>query len=350
MFNPINPFISRHTDYSMQLGQEGAKNIKEKVIAHRDNFFRIMVNRYMELLPSLIKYRVISSPDYKVNIDFLRMEVGLRQGYTMIVGDDGTGTIRLLGFTQNFLNTNQNNIYWTYTKRLTEQDIQFFTKDKRSPNHVPMKQILYNYDDGNFIAVYNKPLVFNSDYEIIIHYVEELAEIITSRFSLSMQMKLETIIRSEPNNEDPNKIINDIYNGAPYIVTSMDFDSDNIIKFDNTNAASNMVELKREYQNRLSELNNILGINTVGVEKNSGVSDEEVNSNNGYVSSNANIYLQARKQAFDLLKQVLNVNITPVFNDTIVSQLNLLNQVNQTGEGSDGNGEIHPNPNGLPSE
>ncbi len=320
-------------DRSMQLEQEGARNIKEKVVAHRDNFSRIMLARYNEILPNLIKYDIKETNGYSVDINFIRMEVGLRLGYIMVIGLCNDGVYRLLGYTLNKYNTNNLNYYFNYGYRLKKNDIIFTIPKKKIIKFAPMKQITNDYLDGNFICVYNKPVYLVSDYSIIQYYVEELAEIVASRFSLSMQAKINTVIKGEPGTEDTNKIINDIYNGAPFITTSMDFDSDNVFKMDSTNVANNMVELKREYQNSLSELNNILGIDTVGVEKNSGVSDEEVNSNNGYVSSNANIYLSARRQSFNLLKKVTGIDIVPMFNDKIVSQNNLLKQVNDDGKG-----------------
>ena len=59
---------------------------------------------------------------------------------------------------------------------------------------------------------------------------------------------------------------------------------------------SALPELKREYQNNIAELNNILGLSSLAVDKESGVSQTEAQSNKAYQKANANIYLQARNE------------------------------------------------------
>lgn len=329
----------------MGLKDQFTEDIKQKIINHRNNFVQIFSRRYFELLPELITYRYDEKFKDKINIDFLKMEIGLRMGYAMIVGECSDGVIRLMGWTQQFINTNQNNFFYNFGVPLKKAAINFLIPKQLQPKNC---QQITRYNDGNFIVVYNKPVTFNSDYIIIGHYLEEIAEIVASRFSISMQIKIATIFKGEPNSVDVAKIANDLYNGAPYVQVSKFFDEDNILKIDNSSLANSLVELKREYQNRLSELNNILGINSNGVEKNSGVSSDEVNSNNGYVVSNANIYMEARKQVFEVLNRKYNVDITPIFNDSIASQLRLIATVEEGGNLI--NGKENDNSNGLLSK
>src|SRR5699024_7699304 len=109
-----------------------------------------------------------------------------------------------------------------------------------------------------------------------------------------MQVKITTLFLGEPNDETLNPIIADVYNGNTYILWSKLFDpEEQSYHMDNDNIAQNFQELKREYQNKISELNNMLGINSLAVEKSSGVSDSEAKSNRAYTTSTANIYLDA---------------------------------------------------------
>src|SRR5699024_4314974 len=119
-------------------------------------------------------------------------------------------------------------------------------------------------------------LNYISDSEVIHHYTMELAELVLSRYSISMQAKINTFFMGESNDSTINQIIDDLYNGSPYIKVNHLFDpKDNIFTIQNENLATNFQELKREYQNKISELNNMLGINSLAVEKSSGVSDTE---------------------------------------------------------------------------
>src|SRR5699024_12147267 len=117
-------------------------------------------------------------------------------------------------------------------------------------------------------------------------YIDELAEIVLSRYSISMQVKITTLFLGEPNDETLNQIISDVYNGNPYIRGSKLFDTEEqIYHMDNDNIEQNFQEIKREYQNKISELHNMIGINSLAVEKSSIISDTESISNSAYTTS-----------------------------------------------------------------
>ena len=78
--------------------------------------------------------------------------------------------------------------------------------------------------------------------------------------------------------------------------------------------------MKREYQNKISELNNAIGINSLAVEKESGVSDEEAKSNRGYTTSNANINLDGRNHGLKKLNKRYNLQLEAVYNDQVASE------------------------------
>ena len=198
-----------------------------------------------------------------------------------------------------------------------------------------------SYDDGcqtgNFVVLRNKLVNYVNDREIINHYVDELAEIVLSRYSISMQVKISTIFLGEPNDESINQVIENLYNGMPYIKGSLLFDPhEQIYHVDNAGMAQNFQELKREYQNKISELNNMLGINSLAVEKSSGVSDEEAKSNRGYTTSNANIQLDGRNSGLKRLNKRYNLNLEAVYNDEVASELQELHEEIDLKEGETG--------------
>src|SRR5699024_11971987 len=102
-----------------------------------------------------------------------------------------------------------------------------------SINYVITEHLQLNYykeisnDDecktGKFIVLRNKTLNYVSDYNILDHYIDELAEIVLSRYSISMQVKITTLFLGEPNDETLNQIISDVYNGNQYIRCSQWF-------------------------------------------------------------------------------------------------------------------------------
>lgn len=304
------------TDYPISIDKELNKTLKEKIVLHRNRFIKLFKARYLEMLPSLIKYKNHQT----VSVDFMKVEVALRNGYDIAIGETSDNRIQVLGFvTSKQTSTNPADL-WS-TNLLRHGDINFVIPETKQLKWYKEISHLDGYKEGNFVVLRNKTLNYIPDYTILDHYVDELAEIVLSRFSISMQVKITTLFLGEPNDETLNQIISDVYNGNPYIKGSKLFDPDEqIYHMKNEGIAQNFQELKREYQNKISELNNMLGMNSLAVEKSSGVSDEEAKSNRAYTTSNANIYLDARNHGLQKLNKRYGLKIEALYNDEVVSE------------------------------
>lgn len=303
-------------EFLQGINKELNNELKEKVVLHRDNFFRLFVARYREMLPSLIKYK----NGHQTAVDFLKVEIALRNGFDVVIGRTSKNNIQVLGYVNTKM-TNGNPEYLFASNTLSEKDIHFVI-----PEHLRLpyyKEITYHDSckTGDFVVLRNKTIQYVNDFEILDHYAKELAEIVMSRYSISMQVKITTLFLGTPGDESINQIISDIYNGNPYIKGSKLFDPDDqIYHLNNENIAQNFQELKREYQNKISELNNMLGLNSLAVEKSSGVSDTEANSNRAYTTSNANVYLDARNNALKKLNKRFDLKIVSMYNDEVLSE------------------------------
>lgn len=303
-------------DYQQSIDQELNKTLKQKVVQHKQRFIQLFKARYLEMMPSLIKYK----NDQSVSIDFLKVEIALRNGYDVVIGETKNRNIQVIGYATT-KQTKENPADLFSSQSMRHGDITFII-----PEHLQLKYYkeISNDDEcqsGNFVVLRNKTVQYISDYAILDHYVDELAEIVLSRYSISMQVKITTLFLGEPNDETLNQIISDVYNGNPYIKGSKLFDPDEqIYHMKNEWIAQNFQELKREYQNKISELNTMLGINSLAVEKSSGVSDEEAKSNRGYTTSNANIYLDARNHGLKKLNKRYQLKIEALYNDEVTSE------------------------------
>lgn len=308
--------MSSLPDKSPGLKIELSEDIKEKVIQDRNQFRQLFVGRYMELLPSLISYTGLPP-----SIDPYYLELLLRTGYDVVIGEDKASRLQVLGYVIDgddgaFLERKSR------LKRHTEKDIHFFIPKKD-------RQTLYtelSFTDGckigNFAILRNKPINLVSDYAILNLYADELAEISNSRFSLAIQSKASTFFVGEKGDETINQLVSDLYNGSPYVKVTKYFDpKEQIVKLDRGDISSLMENLKKEYQNKLSELNSMLGITTLAVEKESGVSETEANGNNNYSKANSNIYLAGREEGLRKLNLHYALSIQPVFNDAVRSEL-----------------------------
>jgi|SRR5699024_1459942 len=313
--------------------EEQSQDLKLRVVNHKKRFVKLFYGRYKEMLPSLIVYKN-SEP---TSVDFLKTEVALRNNYDVVIGQTKQGKIMIMGFiTDHQSSENPNNLL--ANNPLKKEDIQFIIPSTSIPDN--MEEISYVDDcqTGDFVVLRNKTLNYINDNEVIQHYTTELSEIVLSRYSVSMQAKINTFFMSEANDETINQIVTDLYNGSPFIKVTKLFDpQDNIHTIENEHMASNFVELKREYQNKISELNNMLGINSLAVEKSSGVSDTEAKSNRSYTTSNANIYLQARNEPLEKLNKRFGLSLEAIYNDQVASEFG---QVAYSTEGEQPNEEI----------
>lgn len=298
------------------------EKIKMRMTTHRNAIYSFFKNRYREFLPLVIGYENLND----TRIDPIQLEIWLRQGYGVAVGETTRG-IMILGTVPR-----QSQIYTLGTNYsvspLTSKDVNYFISKKI---RVKNKEITYHdgFQSGNMVVIYNKPYQLTNDFEIIDLYAERIAEISLSRFSIYMQAKISTVIRGEVDDEDVEKITSDLYNGAPFIETTMMFDPDESILSINSSqeVISALPELKREYQNNIAELNNILGLTALGVDKASGVSDIEAQSNKAYQKANSNVYLKSRNEKLKLLNEKFGLNMKAEYADEIAADLSSLEKV-----------------------
>lgn len=307
------------------------EDISRRVIEHRNRFRRLIFNRFVEFLPLLINY----TDRDKTAIDFIQLETALRSGYQVVVGKARNDQIMILGYIQGQYYKSSNdyfkNFNFNFERRLNEKDITFVIPEYLRPTQALEIQNYDNCTSGDFIVLRNKPVTLNNDYLIIEHYCDELAEIILSRFSLIMQSKFSKIFISDINDETVNQFITKLFNGSPYIKIDGYLDpEEDIIDLGSTHITTALTEMKREYQNKISELCNFLGINSLAVDKESGVSDTEANSNRSFTTANSSIYLRGR-EPFDMLNKRFskdgryNFNIKAYYDDEAVSSMDIMN-------------------------
>lgn len=308
----------------MTIEQSFTEKITDKISNHRNRFYNILFSRYAELLPLVISYEHTDTS--KVSIDKINLEIMLRQGYAVVIGELTTGVIGILGYIDNKREQYQyNTIYFNNVPR-TSKDINFIISDLlKKPEY---REITPYNKNGNFVVLNNKPLAFVNDFEIVNHYTTELTEIVVSRFSIIMQSKINTFLRDEFNSDDMENVASSLYNGQPWIKTSTKFDvNDHIVNISNVAFVSALSELKRTYQNILSELNSMLGLNSLGVDKESGVSKTEAESNRSFKKSNENIYLRGRNEPLTLLNEKYGTNIQAEYVDSMVSEISSLEKL-----------------------
>lgn len=295
---------SNYIDYD-RVGEDITGELSKKVVKHRNTFYHFFISRYLEGLANLFYYNI--KP-----FDKASLEIALREGYGVAVGLNKFDQLQVLGYINNNQFAFNRPDLLLKPRRYVGSDINFTIPDELLPERAKTKNYLeiWQYDGGatgDFVVFWNKQINLTNDYEIVEHYASELAEIVASRFSLIIQAKAQTVLAGDPDDQTLNQMISAIYNGNPFVRLARTFDiDDHLIQIDNSNLASDLQQLKAEYQTKIAELNSLFGINILSVEKESGVTSSEANGNLGYVSMNANIWLESRQKALDLLNARFN--------------------------------------------
>ena len=306
-------------DYD-RLGENLSTDLSKKVVDHRNRFYHFFINRYLEGLANLFYYNI--KP-----FDKATLEIALREGYGVAVGVNKFNQLQVLGYINNNQFAYNRPDLLLKPRRYTGSDINFVIPDELLPERARSKNFLeiWQWDNGqtgDFVVFWNKQINLTNDFEIIEHYASELAEIVASRFSLIMQAKVQTILTGDVGDETLNQMISAIYNGNPFVKLARTFDvDDHLIQINNADLANDLAELKTEYQNKIAELNSLFGINVLSVEKESGVSASESNGNLGFVNMNANIWLESRQKALNLLNERFHKNYSVSIDNTGVAML-----------------------------
>ena len=297
------------------------EDIKMKCINMRNNFYRLFLMSYTEQLTNVIKYEHTSSA--LKSIDWLKVEMALRSNYQVVIGQNRLGQLNFLGFAYNRQGvSNPTNFFMNH--ELTYDDIHFIVPPYLIPKREGFKEITHldKGMTGNFIVLRNKSIDLTNDMLTLKHYASTMAEIQSSRYSLIMQSKVMTFFKGSPNNETLNQVISDLYNGSPWVKTTKAFNEDSIVTMDNSNLANNLSELKREWGNQLNELNSFMGVDTLGIDKESGVSNREAMSGNPFSKNNANKYINSRNNALRLLNRRFGTDVVAVYDNNVKAEMN----------------------------
>ena len=76
----------------------------------------------------------------------------------------------------------------------------------------------------------------------------------------------------------------------------------------------------------------MLGINSLAVDKASGATNGEANSNTPFTTANANMFLDGRKPSIDMLNKRYGFNIRVAYDDRVASEMTKLESYSEGGE------------------
>lgn len=288
---PLNHDVGNGVDISL------VDDLALKVMDHRDSYHSWITRRYREILVNIRDY--VNLPK---SVNKYKLEYWLRSGYDVILGKNAMNITCILGVVRSSVTStdpqNPNVVY-----KLNKKNIQWLIKDSLIPQDENFTEITFDDDalTGSFVVLRNKPVTYVNDFEIVDFYANRLSEIMASRYSLIIRSKVSKVIEGVTDDETLNQLVSMNYNGQSFIRANTGLVEEiNMWDMGDPNTAELLKTLKQVYNDEMNELNNQLGINTTGINKQSGVSDAEVNSNNDVVSSVSNMYINGVQMGLDL--------------------------------------------------
>lgn len=318
--NPNRETLQKITT-SGALDTELSNALKSIVVKKKNDFVRLKTLKYKEILPVLITYKGVLD----TGIDIVKLEVMLRNGNDVVIGKNKNDVLCILGYvTTTFYESNPEIFYTEQTVKY--EDIHFIVNDLVKPDPENFEEIS-NHNKcktGDFVVIRNKVLNYVNDFELVEYYVDTMAEIMLSRYSIILQTRVNTFLKGQRGDETINQVLSDVYNGMPFPKVTDLFDIEESVHSLNNNYSNVLEDLKRELQNWISELNNEIGIQSLAVDKASGVNEVESKSNHASTSANANLYIKGRNEPLKKLNKRFGTELIAMYDDNVISEMSVI--------------------------
>ena len=199
-----------------------------------------------------------------------------------------------------------------------------------------------NYQDKNdgYVTICNKYNYYMAglmttftDMQLVDRVSKSLAKIKASEMRNIDLMKQQFIGLTKNKNLTANQVFQQIQEGKSFIGVDSDLgDITSILDVTDFNIQDYLPSLKTAWNNEVSELLTMLGIDTVGVDKKERLVAQEAAANAQLTEASANVYLQARNQQLEILNHVLGTKIEATFNQQAFQQLVKLQDAQNAGE------------------
>lgn len=294
-------------------------------------YYNIYVDYFTNLVLNLITYE--NAPD---TLDERFLEFNLRYyGYARVGGVD-KDNVFVLGQNQNGeygLNAlgsliDQSTIPNPFAVDDSTQELPYLTR--------------MNYQDKNdgYVTICNKYNYYMAglmttftDMQLVDRVSKSLAKIKASEMRNIDLMKQQFIGLTKNKNLTANQVFQQIQEGKSFIGVDSDLgDITSILDVTDFNIQDYLPSLKTAWNNEVSELLTMLGIDTVGVDKKERLVAQEAAANAQLTEASANVYLQARNQQLEILNHVLGTKIEATFNQQAFQQLVKLQDAQNAGE------------------
>lgn len=183
------------------------------------------------------------------------------------------------------------------------------------------------YNNEKFVIIPNNELWTPTDIGIV-GFVDDIVQAYSAIDNNNTQQKFPVIFQgTKEQKEDLKALFKHINEQDPYIFLKKEFNIDGITKLDIS--APYLVKDIYDYIDRKkADCMNFLGINNANTYKQSGITADEVNSNNDFIKNVIDSYTQPRLKALDKIKKqfpdLVNSSLKINMSDYDVSKMEVL--------------------------
>lgn len=264
-----------------------------------------------DMLINLFEYE--NAPE---TLNTAQLEIMLRSfGGGVCVGKDYLGDLVILGRADELAF----NYYGNVMPSIFDNQNEFLTN----------KKVITNRNlEGDFVVFYNKQSYldfYSTDFAIVSHYAKLLATTKATERMNILQMRSPFFVKSPKNSMSGQIIQQKIMSGELFI----DFDSDAEIldrmgKVD-FNIPDRTSSLQQAYRNTFNELLTLFGVYNNPELKKERLTTGESSANNHIIEGMGDIYLNARRNAVELINLAFGTDIKVKWNSAVAEKMRNLN-------------------------
>lgn len=263
----------------------------------------ILKVQVQDMLVNLFEYQNIPA-----TLNTAQLETMLRQfGGGVCVGRDTFGDLVILGRADELGYNMYGGIIPSY------MDTEFL-QNKRviTPRNL----------NGDFVVFYNKQSYldfYSTDFEVVNHFCKLLASIKATERMNILQMRAPYLMKGNKNGTNSSVLSQKIMSGDLFIDIDLESQFDDKIGKIDLNIQDRTRTLQDAYRNTLNEMLTLFGIYNNPETKRERLTAGESSANNHIIEGMGDIYLNARRQAVNLVNLAFKTDIRVEWNSSVAT-------------------------------
>lgn len=225
-----------------------------------------------------------------------RAEYGLSYDYHIVLARDKFGRDRVAGYIPNKAKTasDPRNLFTEANRGATKSDIVFFNnRGWQYPEHMIELSEFTPSSPNGFVVLRNKLVDYTSDQQKLRVMLAHWLKIQASLLLTIEASKLLILFKSDPNNDTIKNAVNEMWNNSLILEVGQSFDFEDSMQVLDTKVHDRIKTLEDASRDQLNNIHARFGLSAKSTEKESGISEIELQKNDDANNSRERVYLGA---------------------------------------------------------